>query len=120
MNLTTNTILATTVHGTASGNYDGSSLAFDSDAAQAAGYYAGLGSIQTVAIRVSGFQGTITLQATLNNPAESAVWFDVYEYIADTPITDYHPESLVGNYVWMRARITNFEAGTIDSITITY
>jgi hypothetical protein len=51
---------------------------------------------------------------------ETAVWFDVYEYIAETPITDYHPESLIGNYVWMRAQITNFEAGTIDGITLTY
>lgn len=120
MSLNSNIILATTVHGTASGNYDGSSLAFDSDAAQAVGYYAGLGSIQTVAIRVSGFQGVITLQATLNDPAADAAWFDVDEYVAPTPITDYHPISLVGNYVWIRARITDFEAGTIDSITITY
>ena len=120
MTLNTQTILSTTVYGTASGNYDGSSLAFDSEGVQAAGYYAGFGSIQTAAIRVSGFQGQITLQASLNDTVETAVWFDVYEYIAETPITDYHPESLIGNYVWMRAQITNFEAGTIDGITLTY
>lgn len=120
MSQNTQTILSTTVHGTASGNYDGSSLAFDSNGTQAVGYYAGLGSIQTVTIRVSGFQGRITLQASLNDTLETAVWFDVYEYLATDPITDYHPESLLGNYVWIRAQITDFEAGTIDSITITY
>ena len=120
MSLTTTTILGTTVHGTASGNYDGSSLDFDSNGTQAVGYYAGLGSIQTVAIRVTGFQGVITLQASLNDTLETAAWFDVSEYIALTPITDYHPESLLGNYVWIRAKITDFEAGTIDSITIIY
>lgn len=120
MSLNQNTILGTTVHGTPSGNYDGSSLFFDSNGTQAVGYYAGFGSIQTVAIRVSGFQGRITLQASLNDTVETAVWFDVYEYLATDPITDYHPVSLVGNYVWIRAKIEFFEAGTIDSITITY
>ena len=48
MNVNTLTILGYTQHGVPSGNYDGSSLEFDSDGAKGVGYYRGQGSIQTV------------------------------------------------------------------------
>mgnify|MGYP003656985717 CR=1 FL=1 len=32
----------------------------------------------------------------------------------------YHPESILGNFVWMRLHVTAFEGGTINSVTITY
>jgi hypothetical protein len=120
MTFTTKTILDTTTYGTASGNYDGSSSDFNSNAVIAVNYYAGQGSIQTVTIQITNFVGKITLQASLNDTVESAKWFDVYEYEHLTPRTDLHPVSLTGNFVWMRAKITDFEAGTINSITISY
>jgi hypothetical protein len=120
MILTQETLLETTVYGTASGNYDGSSQDFFSDVARAVSYYQGQGSIQTVNIQVTGFVGRIRLQATLNDDPAAAAWFEVYDYIRPSPTTDYHPVSLVGNYVWMRAEITDFSAGTIQGITVTY
>jgi hypothetical protein len=120
MILTTETLLSTTVYGTASGNYDGSSQDFISDVKRAANYYQGQGSIQTVTIQVEGFAGRIRLQASLNDDPEAALWFEVYDYDRVSPTTDYHPVSLVGNYVWMRAEITDFSAGTIVGITISY
>ena len=121
MILTTETLLTTTVYGTASGNYDGSSLDFLSNVVRAVNYYNGQGSIQTVTITVAGFSGKITLQASLNDDLVSAAWFDVYTYDHTLfPFTEHHPVTLTGNYVWMRAEITDFESGTINSITITY
>lgn len=120
MILTTEILLNTTVYGTASGNYDGSSQDFLSDVKRAANYYQGQGSIQTVTIQVLGFVGRIRLQATLNDDPAEALWFDVYDYDRVSPTTDYHPVSLVGNYVWMRAEITDFSAGTIQTISISY
>jgi hypothetical protein len=120
MILTQETLLETTVYGTASGNYDGSSQDFFSDVARAVSYYQGQGSIQTVNIQVTGFVGRIRLQASLNDDPAAAVWFEVYDYTRLTPTTEYHPVSLVGNYVWMRAEITDFSAGTIQGITLTY
>lgn len=121
MNLTTETILASTTYGTPSGNYDGSSLDFFGNVARAVNYYAGQGSIQTVTIQVTDFTGTIKLQTSLNDNPESAHWFDVYEYNNTIgTITDYHPVTLTGNYVWIRAEIVGFESGTINGITITY
>jgi hypothetical protein len=117
----TQTILATTVYGQASGNYDGSSQDWYSDPAQAADYYRGRGGLQTVTFSLDGFQGIIKLQATLDTLPETAKWFDVYE-IGDgiVPLTDYHPESITGNFVWMRVNVLLFDSGTINSVTITY
>ena len=50
-----------------------------------------------------------------------AAWFDVAVYGDDsTVLTDYHPITVTGNFTFMRARITGFDAGTINSITLTY
>jgi hypothetical protein len=125
MTTTTVTVLGTTVNGTPSGNYDGSSLDFVSDAAKSVGYYRGQGSLQTLIIQVTGFAGTIKIQGSLDEDPtgiDSQIgWFDVYEYgdISST-ITDYHPENLIGNFAWIRAVISNFESGTINFITTTY
>jgi hypothetical protein len=121
MNLTTETILESTTYGTASGNYDGSSQDFFSDPGRAAAYYQGQSSIQTVIIQVTGFSGRIKLQATLNDDPATAAWFDLYDYDHRVgTITDYSPVTLTGNYVWIRAEILNFDAGTINQIAITY
>ena len=121
MTITNLSILSTTTVGTPSGNYDGSTDHFISDAEKAVDYYQGQGSLQTVFIRVTDFEGVITLQATLDYNAEQANWFDVYEYTsASSQVTDYHPVNLTGNFVWMRAVVTEFNAGTINDVTISY
>lgn len=119
--MTTETILGLTVNGTPSGNYDGSSTDFDSDGSKGVGYYRGQGSIQTVYQRITGFQGVITIQATLDQTWEAAQWVDVNVFgDASTVVSGVYPVSLTGNYTWLRARITDFTAGTIDSITVVY
>lgn len=121
MNLTTEVILPATTYGTASGNYDGSSQDFFSDPGRAADYYAGQGSIQNVVIQVTGFSGRIRIQATLGDDPAASEWFELYDYDRRIgTITDYHPVSFTGNYVWIRAEIIAFDAGTIDTISIVY
>lgn len=121
--ITTETLLAQTVHGTPSGNYDGSSQDWFSDAVKAANYYRGRGSVQTVAIDVAGFQGTMVVQATLDeDPTDQAAWFNVYTYDAGSvsPVTDYHPEAILGNFTWLRVRVEDFSTGTINTVTASY
>lgn len=114
-------ILGLTQHGVPSGNYDGSSENFDSDGTKGVGYYRGQGSIQTVYQRITGFTGVITLQATLDQNWEAANWVDVNEFgDGSSSVSGVYPVTLTGNYTWIRARITEFSAGTIDSITVTY
>jgi hypothetical protein len=122
MILTTEYLLDRTVYGTASGNYDRSSQLFYGNPVRAADYYAGLGSIQTATIRVTGFVGIITLQATLNDqPSIQAAWFDLETYgNGIDPDTDNHPITITGNFTFMRVRVDGFDAGTIDNIQLTY
>lgn len=118
----TYTVLATTEHGVPSGNYDGSSQDWTSDPVQAADYYRGRGSsTQTITIDLSAFVGKIVLEATLDSEPPGATWFEIYN-ISDleVPLTDRHSANVPGNFVWIRARVELFEAGTIESINITY
>lgn len=118
---TTQEILATTVYGEASGNYDGSSQDWYSDHVIAANYYGGQGSIQTFNIRTTDFIGEIELQATLNDqPSIDAAWFRLDRFLAPTARTDNYTISITGNFTFVRAHILGFDGGTIESITETY
>ena len=123
MTITNLTLLGTTVFGTPSGNYDGSSNYFEGDPVKAVGYYAGQGSIETVFIRLTNTIGIITVKASLNDNPESAAWFDVFEF-GDlvTPVTGTVtiPATLTGNYAWLKVAVTGFDAGTIDGVTVSY
>ena len=120
MSITNLTLLGVTTVGTPSGNYDGSSLDFVSDAQKAVGYYRGQGSLQTVVFNVTDVQGTFTLQGTLDETPDTVNWVDVYTYENDTPITDYHPTNVLGNFVWIRVAVTGFNSGTINAVTLAY
>jgi hypothetical protein len=118
----TETVLDTTVHGTPSGNYDGSSQDWYSNAVQAAEYFRGRGGVQSIGITVTGFAGVMTFEATLDTLAADANWFTVLVYGdgSSVPVTDYRVETVTGNFTWIRVRVTGFEAGTINSVTVTY
>jgi hypothetical protein len=120
--MTTKTIIGTTVYGTPSGNYDGSSQDWISDAVTAANYYRGQGSVQTVLFSVTEFEGDMHLEATLDSNPDSAAWFETFVYGdgSTIPLSDYHPESVQGNFTWMRVRVSGFSGGTINTVTITY
>lgn len=123
MTITTQTFLSDVEFGIPSGNYDGSSTDWYSDALPAANFYRGRGGLQTIIFRVQDFVGKITVEATLDTLAESAAWFSTYEYgdpSSVLPLTDYHPATITGNFVWMRLRVEGFESGVIDSVTISY
>jgi hypothetical protein len=130
MIFTTITMLPSTTYGVPSGNYDGSSLDWFSDGVPAANYYKGQGNIQTITIDISDFYGIISLQASLGTLKESASWAEVSRFEnpnlnsgfvhTSSPITGVFPFTQIGNYVWLRAEILDFTAGTINSITVAY
>jgi hypothetical protein len=118
---TTTTMLNNVNYGQASGNYDGSSQLFYSNAVPAANYYAGNGSIQTLFYSLDGFVGVITIQATLNDLPEQAQWFDIGERgDGITPDTGYTSATVTGNFSWVRARVSDFDAGTIQAVSVVY
>lgn len=119
---TTKTILDTTVYGSPSGNYDGSSQDWASDGVQAADYYRGYGGLQTVRFNVVDFVGIMHLEATLEDNQNTATsWFNTYTLgDGSSFISGTYPASITGNFTWMRVRVEQFDAGTIDSVSITY
>ena len=121
MTITVQTLLDNVVYGTASGNYDGSSQDFYSNAVPAANYYGGQGSLQTIIYKLVNFSGIITIEATLNDLSDEASWFEVNTYdAASTQITNYYPVNITGNFVWLRAHVTVFDSGTIEFVTSGY
>lgn len=118
---TTQPLITNVVCGTPSGNYDGSSQDWYSDAVPAANYYGGQGALQTITYRLQDFVGIITIQATLNDQQESAPWFEVATFGDGSTIeTGTIPVNVLGNFTWIRAHITEFSAGTIQAITAAY
>jgi hypothetical protein len=85
---------------------------------KADGYYGFTDGLHTVAYHLNAFEGTISMQATLVSDPESTDWFDItgtaFTYgVAETSSTGYN---FSGNFVWVRAALTNFTAGTVDKI----
>lgn len=115
-------LLPTTAHGTPSGNYDGSSLDWAGDRQQAAAYYGGGGDLQTVAFYLSGFAGHILIEATLDSdPVADSQWFTVLSYdTASSTVTENFSRNITGNFVWIRARVQDFDAGTITKVVMSY
>lgn len=121
MTLTTQILVDDVTYGTASGNYDGSSQDWYSDAVPAANYYGGQGSLQTLTYRLQDFVGQIRIEATLNDLKDSAAWFEVATYgDGSTVETGTIPVNIIGNFTWLRANILGFDSGTIQAITAVY
>ncbi len=115
------TMLDNVEYGSASGNYDGSSQLFYSNAVPAANYYAGYGSIQTIRYEFTGFVGQITVQATLNDLPDQAKWVDISQrgdgVTSDSGVTT---ATVTGNFSWIRAKVEGFDAGTITLVSVSY
>jgi hypothetical protein len=118
---TTQTLVSNVTYGSASGNYDGSSQDWFSNAVPAANYYGGQGAVQTITYQLQDFVGVITMRATLNDLQDSAPWFEIATYgDGSTVDTGTIPVTVMGNFTWIRAEITEFSAGTIQAITVAY
>ena len=121
MTFTSESLLPTTTYGIPSGNYDGSTPYFVGNAVPAANFYGGQGSAQTALITVTNLVGVITLQGSLNSQTEQAVWFDIESYgNASVATTNTTAINMIGNFVWLRASVTDFTAGTINSANLAF
>jgi hypothetical protein len=118
---TNEALLPPTTYGTPSGNYDGSSTSFIGNAIPAANYYGGQGSAQTAIIQATGFVGVVTIEATLNDWTQQALWFEVETYgNANVATTDTQAINMIGNFVWLRAKVTDFTAGSLNSANVVF
>ena len=90
------------------------------------GYYGRSDGFHTVQYSLTGFTGTISIQATLAvNPTDDD-WFEVYTNsyalsgnVSGTPETQSTITNFTGNYVWIRAT-AEYTDGTINSIKLNH
>ena len=90
------------------------------------GYYGRADGLHTVQYTVTGFQGAIDIQATLAVNPTDADWFT----ITGTNLTSTddsgqyntgtHLFNFTGNYVWVRAYISNWTDGTVSSVLLNH
>ena len=72
-------------------------------------------------IQSTGFVGVVTIEATLNDWTQQALWFEVETYgNASIPTTDTQAINMIGNFVWLRAKVTAFTAGSLNSANVVY
>lgn len=96
----------------------------------AAAYYLGNQDLQTVNTRVSGMTGNVVVEASLaSNPGVND-WFKVYELVANAnAVANSAPQiasnasvytNIEGNFVYMRAKIVDFQGGTVQYVKLSY
>jgi len=96
----------------------------------AAAYFLGNQDLQTLNLRVTECTGNIVLEATLASSPTNTDWFKVYEleananapansasYIASNASLYSNIE---GNFVYVRAKIEDFQGGAVNYVKISY
>lgn len=115
-------------------------LSFTSEPLQAAGYYGLTEGNHTVDVSVSEITGVIEIQATLEAEPQEFDWFPVNfeskELTIDTtglirennisvisyssPTSGSVINNFVGNYIWLRVKLTGFTGGTLNKVLLNY
>ena len=120
--MATTTLLQNIQQGVPSGNYDGSSSSFYGNAGRCNGFYLGYSGVQQVEIRIENFYGRVIIQGTLGSVPLTAAWVDLtsFDYNDSSLNTLTASQIVLGEYVFMRALVTEFESGKIDYLNTTF
>ena len=96
----------------------------------AAAYYLGNRDLQTVNFRLTNCTANIVIEATLASQPIDADWFKVYELEANAnAVTNSEPQlasnasmytNIEGNFVYMRAKVEDFQGGGVNYIKLSY
>lgn len=96
----------------------------------AAAYYLGNKDLQTVNMKVTQFTGNIVIEASLATTPTNNDWFEVHKLVANADATpNSAPEiasnastytNVIGNFVFMRAKIEDFQAGGVQFVKLSY
>ena len=109
-----------------------------SDKVKGDAYFGTTDWLHTIAVDLNDFIGTIKIQGSLENDPTATDWFDIDlsdgEFTIDTTgkVTDVVVDNLAytvaetsmksynstGNFVWLRADVSNWTGGTINRIEL--
>jgi hypothetical protein len=104
------------------------------------GYFGGSDGFHTVQVDLTEFIGTIELQGTLTSQPEESDWSaahlnlgsscvdttgaiiedttSILSYTAATTIVKVY--NFIGNYTWVRAKVSNWTEGTVNGIKVNH
>jgi hypothetical protein len=103
---------------------DSSVQAVIGDPYQGDGYYGRSDGFHTIQYTLTGFIGTVNIQATLAVEPADDDWFTVYtqNYPVnnDTGTTGSFLINFTGNYVWVRATLSDWSDGTVNSVKLNH
>lgn len=96
----------------------------------AAAYYLGNQDLQTVNISLTNCTGNIVIEASLATDPTSNDWFDVYELVANANASPNSAPQIAsntrmytnveGNFVYLRAKVEDFQGGVVNYVKLTY
>ncbi len=96
----------------------------------AAAYYLGNRDLQTVNMKLTNCTGNIVIEASLATTPTSTDWFKVYLLEANANATPNSiPQiasnaatytNIEGNFVYLRAKIEDFNGGTVNYVKLSY
>ena len=96
----------------------------------AAGYYLGNRDLQTVNVKLTNVTGNIVVQASLATSPGSSDWFEVYKLNANANASPNSAPQIAsnasvytnieGNFVYLRAKVENFQGGTVQFVKLSY
>jgi hypothetical protein len=96
----------------------------------AAAYYLGNRDLQTVNIKATGLTGNVIIEASLATTPVERDWFKVYELEANANAPSNSATQLAsnasiytnieGNFVYIRAKIQDFDNGAVQFVKLSY
>lgn len=89
------------------------------DSQPAAAYFLGNQDLQTVNYSLLNCTGNIIIEATLASSPGETDWFKVYEFEAVSANTTTYT-NIDGNFVYVRAKVEDFEQGAVNYIKVSY
>jgi hypothetical protein len=109
---------------------NGASYTVTGNSQPAAAYYLGNKDLQTVNISLTNCTGNITIEASLATTPGTDDWFKVYELEANANAASNSAPQIAsnasmytnvnGNFVYIRAKVKDFEGGIVDFVKLSY
>ena len=94
------------------------------NAVQGASYYLGNQDLQTLSYNFSEVTGNLVIEAALSNPPSDDDWFKIFETTANNSANVNSNASsytnITGNFVFLRAKINDFQNGTVQYVKVSY
>lgn len=113
------TVFTATAVGTGSGTVN---VEIDGAKVKGDGFFNYSDGLHTVAHYLLALDGTIEVQGALTDDPVESDWItlDTRTGTTGTPLTENATYNFTGNFVWIRARVTNFLNGTITKIQLNH